>query len=261
MRKPTKVASVLFVAAVSVVGFAAGPAAAPASASSSQYSLATQTLPDGNKVVARWNPCQTITYQVNARFAAGTPSQRRAAIKDVRAAFDRAAVVSGLTFRYAGTTTQMPTNTSTSWYNRQSSAEIVVAWANQSKTGYKTNLLGRSGRNYVAGTGGYAFKYWKSGSDPWMGASGRGFVVLNAAQNRSFKAGFGTGSTRGELLMHEIGHSVGLMHVSSTSQLMYPTILSRHTATYSTGDRLGLERLGTSNSCISTPSFVWHDLS
>lgn len=263
MLKPTKATSALLVAVAAAVGFAAGPATSSASATSSQYSLATQTLPDGNKVIARWNPCQTITYRVNAGLAGNTRARRLAAINDVKRAFGRASAVSGMNFRYAGTTTQIPTNTSSNaWYARQTSAEIVVAWANQTVKGKKSNLLGRSSRGgYVAGTGGYAFKYWKAGSAPWTGVSGRGFVVLNAAQNSKFRPGFGSGSTRGELLMHEIGHAVGLNHVSSTSQVMYPTILSRSTAAYSAGDRLGLQRLGAANSCIATPSFVWNDLS
>ena len=263
MLKPTKATSALLVAVAAAVGFAAGPATSSASAAASQYALATQTLPDGNTVIARWNPCQTITYRVNAGLAGNTAARRLAAVNDVKRAFARASAVSGMTFRYAGGTSQVPTNTSAStWYGRQTSAEIVVAWANQSVKGKKSTLLGRSSSGgYVAGTGGYAFKYWKSGSAPWTGVSGRGFVVLNAAQNSKFRPGFGAGSTRGELLMHEIGHAMGLNHVSSTSQVMYPTILSRTTAAYSTGDRTGLQRLGTANACVATPGFVWNDLS
>ena len=263
MLKPTKATSALLVAVAAAVGFAAGPATSSASATSSQYALATQTLPDGNTVIARWNPCQTITYRVNPALAGTTSARRLAAVRDVKNAFARVSAVSGMTFRYAGTTTQIPTNTSAStWYGRQTTAEIVVAWANQSSKSKKSTLLNRSSSGaYVAGTGGYAFKYWKAGSSPWTGVSGRGFVVLNAAQNSKFRTGFGSGSTRGELLMHEIGHAMGLNHVSSTSQVMYPTILSRATAAYSAGDRVGLQRLGAANSCIATPSFVWNDLS
>ena len=65
----------------------------------------------------------------------------------------------GMTFRYAGTTTQVPTGST--WYAQQTTAEIVVAWVNPAKTGYKSSLLGRSGTSYTAGTGGYAYKFWK----------------------------------------------------------------------------------------------------
>ena len=260
MGTRTWIAGIALVATAAATGLTALAVAGTAEASSSSYSLATQTLPDGRRVVARWNPCQTITYKVNPTLAAGTASQRSAAVRDVQAAFTRATAATGMTFRYAGTTTQVPTGST--WYAQQTTAEIVVAWVNPAKTGYKSSLLGRSGTSYTAGTGGYAYKFWKSGSAPWTGATGRGFVVLNAQQNSKFKAGFGTGSTRGELLLHEIGHSLGLNHVGATSQTMYPTILSRSTtAGYGSGDRTGLTKLGATQGCISVPGFVWSDLS
>jgi hypothetical protein len=240
---------------------AASPSTSPAVAATSDYKVATQTLPDGKNVVARWNPCQTITFRVNPNWVGPSTTARNAAIADVKTAFARASAATGITFRYAGTTTEIPKDTSTRWYARQTSAEIVVAWVNPSSSTAKTNLLGKSGSSYASGTGGYAFKYWKVGSDPWKGASGRGFVVINALQNSKFRAGFGSGSTRGALLMHEIGHSLGMLHVGATSQLMYPTVLSRSTTGYASGDLAGLKRVGRTAGCVTTPSWVWTNLS
>jgi len=255
------VGSVLTMSALALSLVVASPATAPAVASSSGYSIATQRLPDGRTMIARWNPCQTITYRVNATLASSTSSGRVAAIHDVQGAFARASAATGLNFRYAGSTTQIPVNTSqSSWYGRETSAEIVVAWVNQ-KTSIRTNLLGTVGGRYAAGTGGYAYKYWKVGSSPWVGATGRGFVVIDAAQNRSFKPGFGSGATRGALLMHEIGHSLGLLHVGATAEVMYPTVLPRSRTAYAPGDLAGLHRLGRAAGCINTPSWVWSNLS
>lgn len=256
-------AGALLAAAVAVVSISASlPAVSPATAASGDYKLARQSLPDGRSVVARWNPCQTVTYRVNAALTGRTTSQRNAAIRDVQGAFNRVSAATGITFRYVGTTTQIPLNSSANrWHTRQNSAEIVVAWVGQTRSSTRTNLLGRSGSGFAAGTGGYAFKFWKSGSDPWRGATGRGFVVLDAAQNGKFRAGFGSGPTRGALLLHEIGHSLGLLHVGATSQLMYPTVLSRSTTGFASGDLAGLRRLGSSAGCVTTPGWVWSDLS
>jgi len=213
--------------------------------------------------VSRWNPCQVITYRVNANAVSTYSSQRSLAIADVRKAFELVQAATGIPFRYAGTTSQIPMNTSVNpWYVRQTSAEIVVSWVNQGSSTYRTNLLSKTSSGaYVSGTGGFAFKYWKTSSTPWTGATGRGYVVLNAAHNRYFKAGFGSGTTRGGLLIHEIGHAMGLRHVGATSEILYPQMLSRSTTAYGSGDRAGLSRLGRPAGCISVPTYAWSDMS
>ena len=66
------------------------------------------------------------------------------------------------------------------------------------------------GTAYAAGTGGYAYKTWTWPLDaPPKAAIGRGFVVLNAADNPAFAPGSASGTTRGQLLLHELGHVVG----------------------------------------------------
>jgi hypothetical protein len=251
-------------AAAAALALTAIPGAAPqpAEAARSSYALSYQTFPDGAKVAARWNPCQpAITYRVNTKYAGGSKKARKRALRDAKGAVARLGDATGMTFRYRGSTKQIPKDTSTSWASRQKSAEIVIAWVKQSRRAGRTNLLGVSGGRYAAGSGGYAYKFWKVGNDPWSGATGRGFVVLDAAQNKKFKPGFGKGATRGELLLHELGHVVGLNHVTSRKQVMYPTIQTSGSSTYSAGDRAGLRKLGRNQRCIGVPGWVWRDLS
>ena len=238
-------------------------ASSPAVAGSSTYSLSRQTYPDGRSVVARWNPCQkAITYRVNTKYASGTKAGRAAALRDVKGAVSRLSAATGIKFRYVGATTLIPRSTSSkSWASRETAAEIYISWVKQSQTAGKSNLLGRAGKGWAAGSGGYAYKFWKVGNDPWHGATGRGFVVLDSAQNKSFKAGFGAGTTRGDLLLHELGHVMGLNHVASESQVMFPTITSHNNSGYAAGDRAGLQKLGHDAGCISVPGWVWKDLS
>jgi hypothetical protein len=250
-------------AAAAVTGVPGSPVGTPgASAGSPAYSLSYQTYPDGEKVVARWNPCQpAVTFKVNPKHAAKTKAGRARAVRDAKGAIARLSYETGISFRYTGRTSRIPKNTSDEWADRMPNAELDIAWVNQTKTKGRTDLLGRAGRGYAAGTGGYSYKFWRVGDGPWNGVSGRGFVVLNAAQNKKFRPGFGSGATRGDLLLHELGHVVGLNHVGSNDEVMYPTIIRRGKAGYNAGDRAGLARLGRAQGCIDVPDWIWKDLS
>jgi matrixin len=237
------------------VGIAAGGAgltSAPAEASGATYVLSMQTLPDGHRVAARWDPCQkAITVRINPRLASTTEAGREAAVTDVRRAVRLLSEKTGIPFVLEGLTTQVPKNTRWAWWRLQSSAEIVVAWVHHTGS-YASNLLSSG----AAGSGGYSYKAWKSGST-WRGATGRGYVVLDASQRGSFRGGFTNGVTRGALLLHELGHVMGLQHVGTTSQLMYPTILNRAHSYYFSGDRAGLAKVGRPAGCLNVPAQVW----
>lgn len=54
-----------------------------------------------------------------------------------------------------------------------------------------------------------------------------GAVAFNINTYNSLGDGFSEGKSKGNLLMHEFGHLIGLDHVKKTSALMYPTINDR----------------------------------
>ncbi|MGH8866936.1 MAG: matrixin family metalloprotease [Actinomycetes bacterium] len=258
-RLPRRAASVLamvpLVLAVTAVSL-------PAEAGKSDYRLDRATERRGDPVV-RWNPCQTeVTYKANLTYAGSSSAARSAALRDVKGAVARVSSATGIHFTYEGGTTQVPRSTSSAkWWDRQQSTEIVIAWVRQSKSSARSNLLGGSGSGWAAGTGGYVYKTHNSTkSGRYVAPIGRGFVVLNSAQNRAFRSGFGSGSTRGALLMHELGHVMGLQHVGATSEIMYPTILRRTRTYYRSGDRAGLARVGRPAGCISVPSSIWRQV-
>ena len=221
------------------------------------YLLATRVV-DGTVLTLRWDPCQNaISYRVNPAAAASTSTGRASAVADVRGAFARLGQATGMTFRYLGTTSRVPTGAA--WGEDLGDAEIVVAWVDQGSA--RSTLLGRVGTGYAAGTGGYSYKTWTWPLDAAPSAAiGRGFVVLNAALNRGFRAGFGSGTTRGQLLLHELGHVVGLRHVTLTSEAMYPMLLPRENSAYHSGDLAGLRRVGRPAGCLTVPDWVWPDL-
>ena len=51
-------------------------------------------------------------------------------------------------------------------------------------------------------------------------------------------------------MLHELGHAMGLNHVTDPRQLMYPVIMSRSRAAYGPGDLAGLRRLGRTQGCL-----------
>ncbi|MFZ0325438.1 MAG: matrixin family metalloprotease [Actinomycetes bacterium] len=249
------------VAALAAVVVPAGSHPPRAQAGGKQFVISHWTDPKGSSHVVRWDPCQTITYAVNARKAGSTPRARAAAVSDVQDAMVRAANRTGMSFRYVGTTRQVPRDAGgQSWADRQTAAEIVVAWVKPGSATYGSNLLTQVSGGYASGTGGWAWRAWQSGSGQWRLAIGRGFVVINASQNGSFRPGFGSGTTRGALLLHEIGHAVGLNHVGSTDELMYPTMLRRAASTYKFGDKRGLSKVGRSAGCLDVTDSIWAPL-
>jgi len=242
------------------VGLATPLAGGQPSAGAAGRAYKVHTWVDGGGDVhrVRWNPCQTITFAVNPRLAGKSDRATRRAIADVREAFHRAGKRTGLTFRYTGRTSEVPQNSgSTSWSNRQKAAEIVVAWVDQDRSAFRTDLLSQVGSGYPSGVGGWMLRGWTDDNGRWHGAVGRGFVVINASHNRRYETGFGSGVTRGALLLHELGHALGLGHVGRTSELMYPTILSRRHSNYKTGDEQGLAKLGRRVGCIPGASVHW----
>ncbi|MFC7484248.1 hypothetical protein ACFQX7_35395 [Luedemannella flava] len=91
------------------------------------------------------------------------------------------------------------------------------------------------------------------GHDRVAGRRGVRGPQLHHAVRPGFGAGPKTGlqGTRGQLLMHEIGHAVGLGHpkIKDKWEIMYPT-MTRKPAVYGKGDQVGLRALGTGAGCL-----------
>jgi hypothetical protein len=179
---------------------------------------------------ARWDPCRVISYRVNPnRLPAG-------ALSDVQEAFRRLSSATGLRFSYAGTTSFLPYARGSS--RRLTGADLAVAWAPP------RTVPGLAGR--VVGLGGYA---GASTSTRWTQIT-QGYVVLDSTSRLA--AGFrGHRSTRGTALLHELGHAVGLDHVTDRRQVMYPVMLAR-AAQYAAGDLRGLNAVGAAQGCFPT---------
>ncbi len=197
--------------------------------------------------IARWDPCDgAIGWRVNAAQATA------GALADTRLALARITADTGLRFAYRGTTAIVPGAAKAAAYPKDT--RLVVAWARPGQSRIFTTAMARGG---VAGVGGGSWLYGVvDGKGRKAAQMVKGEVVLDSTN--VLEGGFGVGpvrgkqGTRGQLLLHELGHAVGLSHPAGpdTSQIMYPS-LSRKLAVYGAGDRNGLKVVGATNGCLT----------
>ncbi|UYM07667.1 matrixin family metalloprotease [Solicola gregarius] len=189
---------------------------------------------EGYPYIARWNPCQKIHYKINAR-----KSPRAGFVKDTLKAVKRLHRASGLRFTYQGRTKTVPNIHSPKRYKGKT--DLVIAWTTPKKRQVLKNL------------GGWGGGYWWRVSKR-TGKFTKGWVLLNSKYRYKYPKGFGKGprggyGTRGQLLMHELGHSMGLAHVERRSEIMFHYTYRRK-AKWGNGDRKGLRKVGQPAGCI-----------
>ncbi|WP_430787798.1 matrixin family metalloprotease [Actinoplanes sp. G11-F43] len=228
-------------AAVSSLVVASPGVALAAAGSAKSYAFMSQS--NGDKLVARWNPCGgAIDYRVNLDRAP------KNSLAEVKTAFSRISAASGLTFRYAGTTTVIPQAEKGFNGTYPAGTEIVIAWVNPGK---HSKWLPKGARELGMGGGGWQTAYTSSGAPALRMVEGA--VVLNAPSVAKMSRGFGAanGGTTGAVLMHEIGHAIGLAHPKQEDrgQIMYHTITSKK-AVWGAGDLAGLAKLGKKSGCL-----------
>lgn len=179
---------------------------------------------------ARWNPCQTIHYVVNLNEAPA------GALADVHRAIAELSRRTGLKFAFDGVTGAPLRDGRLDEVTASGTGEnapLMIGWA----TPATSDVFART----VEGATGVAdIAYISTDRGKVIDAA---IVVLDAVQAQEWKPGFGKGFHRGSVLLHELGHAVGLAHVDDESQLMYETVGGEVSA-FAAGDRAGLATLG-----------------
>jgi hypothetical protein len=181
-----------------------------------------------------WDSCSgPITWKFNP---ASAPS---GGLEQVKGSFDRVHAATGLDFAYAGTTDVTPQPSDPG----SSGADIVVGWIGSQAFAQR--------HGSAVGVGGAA--YWQGQrlfSGTKVNRAFEGGVVLNAGYDDRLGSGFGRGVTWGDVLMHEIGHVIGLGHVGSESQMMFGRITTR-AARWGAGDLNGFRKVGDTMGCVT----------
>jgi hypothetical protein len=194
----------------------------------------------------RFPACEPVHYVLNDALA--PPG----AVDDVHAAVDRLAFATGLTFVYDGPSDE-PVDVRRAAYQPERYgmrwAPILIGWSTLG-TGSGPDTAGDD--IIVAGRGN---PIQVSNSLVSGVLELNADVILNRETQERLPGGFGEGITRGRVLLHELGHVMGLGHVASPAQLMYPE-LAEHTsstAEFGVGDRVGLRLVGREAGCLEPP--------
>ncbi|MBA3955368.1 MAG: hypothetical protein H0X58_01725 [Acidimicrobiia bacterium] len=195
---------------------------------------------------ARFNPCEPVPYVVNDALA--PPG----GVEEVHEAIDRVAEATGMTFVDEGTTDE-PLDQQRAAYQPERYGErwapILVGWT-ELGTGQGPDAAGDD--IIVAGRG----RPLRVGDVLVSGVLElNADVILNRDTQERLPGGFGEGVTRGRVMLHELGHVVGLGHPGSRAQLMYAELAEHtsNTAQFGVGDRIGLRLVGREAGCLTPP--------
>jgi hypothetical protein len=185
-------------------------------------SFAFMSEQPGSDDPVTYDPCVPIHVVVNHRQA--VPHADRI----LGSALDEVSQATGLQFVVDGSSDERPSRdrspgTSEGW------RPVLVAW---SDPGEVPALEGA-----VAGVGGSTAR--GVGRHEWFVT---GATALDGPALRSIQERAGDAAVRA-VLMHELGHVVGLAHVSDVHELMHPR--GGHQTTWGLGDRAGLAALGS----------------
>lgn len=193
---------------------------------------ASSWAPFSTSVRYRVNPCTTVGYRVNLT---GAPAGGLATVKDAVA---RVARASGITFRYLGATTAVPPSEN-GW---PTDTGLVIAWTKPAKSTW--SMAGST-----LGFGGPVF--WRSATDSagTLRRIAQGGVLIDSTENLG--TGFGAGDRLGRVLMHEIGHAVGLGHPTASTQRMSHVTTATATDHWGTGDLTGMRKVGLMQGCVT----------
>ena len=185
----------------------------------------------------RYNPCEPLHYVINPE---GAPE---GGVQDVKDGIALVSEVTGIEFVYDGTSREKLDADRAiyqpSRYGREQWAPIILGWVP------KEDLLLKN--RHAIGAGGSAAA--KNGTGNLVYVSG--IVTFNG--DLAIPTGYGPGRTWGDVVLHEMGHVLGLDHVDDELQLMFPNITSGP-ARLGSGDEAGFKKVGRDAGCLTALS-------
>ncbi|KRA38201.1 MULTISPECIES: matrixin family metalloprotease [unclassified Nocardioides] len=174
-----------------------------------------------------WDPCKEIHYEINTD---GAPDGADETVAFVEAAVAEVAGVTGLRFVYDGRTDRRP-----KWEREfvplgGRREQVLISWATESEV---DQLDGD-----VAGLGGAAAREGGDGRLRFI----TGGVTLDSDSFEDLEEERDGEAYQRAILLHELGHLVGLDHVDSPAELMFEDNIGQRE--FGRGDLNGLVRLG-----------------
>ncbi|GAB4004806.1 matrixin family metalloprotease [Nocardioides ultimimeridianus] len=194
------------------------------------YDVNTTYLPQGSstsfgRYVGEnyWDPCGVVTW----RF---TPGGYAGSLRTVKAAIRKVSSATGLRFAYRGTTHRVAFRDGAP----SAGVDLLISWA----TPRQVPSLAGSEVGSALSTTGYG-GYYDDGE-------------LALDRTAHLRHGFHSSGAVdwGQVMLHELGHVVGLRHVGSRSEIMYPDT-TRRTHRYGAGDLAGLRAVGARRPCAA----------
>jgi len=182
----------------------------------------------------RWNPCDPIHYVVNADLA--PPGS----IEDVFEAVRRTSAATGIAFDFEGTSDEVATIDRPAYQPDRYGdrwAPVLIAWVDPDDSDIPFQREDR-----VAA--GVAVPQIPSTRLEDLYVSG--WVAINADDPNT--PGFGFPGQQGPVILHELGHLMGLGHVPTAGELMHPE--GGGVVDFGPGDLDGLRQLGAEGGCL-----------
>ena len=183
----------------------------------------------------RWDSCREVRWKFNDSRAP------RRGLKQVKAAVRRVHAATGLEFDYRGTTDRKANPLG----DHVAGAAVVIGW--RSARAFRRHI----GSPQVVGLAGQRYLTGYRDADGAVHKTKQAGVMLNAAHRLG--GGFGRGTTWGEVVVHELGHVVGLDHADSRKQVMYYST-TPYNADLGAGDLTGMRQLGDTRGCLRRTS-------
>ena len=182
----------------------------------------------------RWNPCEPIHYVVNASLA--PPGS----IADVHEAVRRISAATGIAFVFEGVTDEeasiyrevfQPDRYGPRW------APVLIAWTDPGNS----DIPFQRGNRVAAGVAVPDIPSTRF-EDVYVS----GWIAINADDPNP--PGFDLPGEQGPVILHELGHLMGLGHVRTVGELMNPS--GGGVTDLAAGDREGLRELGAAGGCV-----------